>query len=207
MSAPFAAAARELVKRFDFSYGSFLAERVKWRHHGLGMLQAEFADDLRVHVWHPCLKRMEGWRNVHDHRFDLVSAVVVGAVTDVPCHVFEKEPPEFRTELVPCSEITHAKAQKPGELPRPTSQVWAVLDEPVGWSAGSVYTIARREFHTTRVSGLAITVVHRQNFDERPARVLGTSESGIVHGDLEATWKALQAAEIAQGRLRAGESS
>lgn len=58
---------------------------LEWRHHGLGMLQAELSESLRIHVWHPTLVSPDmSWpRCVHDHRFDLQSMVVVGAVRDV----------------------------------------------------------------------------------------------------------------------------
>jgi hypothetical protein len=49
------------------------------------MLQAELSETLRIHIWHPKLVSPEmAWpRCVHDHRFDLESAVVIGAVRDV----------------------------------------------------------------------------------------------------------------------------
>lgn len=179
---PFAAAAREIVKTFDFSVGSCARGDVRWRHHGLGMIQAELADDLRVHVWHPILRTLSGWRVVHDHRFDLTSAVVVGRITDIPYVVFDEEPDRvLHAELVPCFEIVHAKEQKPGDPVRKACDLWAVADAGRMIGAGEVYTIERRQFHTTVASVvLAITVVHRDNFDDRPARVLGSGESGIV---------------------------
>jgi hypothetical protein len=85
-----AEAARQIIRGLTWS-SSALSEvfhaghRLTWRHHGLGMLQAELSETLRIHIWHPKLVSPEmAWpRCVHDHRFDLESAVVIGAVRDV----------------------------------------------------------------------------------------------------------------------------
>lgn len=54
------------------------------------------------------------------------------------------------------------------------------------YKAGESYEVACRKFHTTEIDGLAVTVVHRCHFDDRPARVLSNSDvtvSGIVRDD------------------------
>jgi hypothetical protein len=54
---------------------------------------------------------------------------------------------------------------------------------------GTSYRVERRVFHTTEVESLAVTVVHRSNFDDRLARVLCapdgdvTAVSGIMRDD------------------------
>ena len=201
---------------------------LRWRQHGLGMIQAEFSEALRVHIWHPRLRTLpvssfepgSSFREVHDHRFDLTSAVIVGEIIDVP---FWAEPWDQKTEMTPGEpwsrwrrtkawEILHAKIQ-PGARAQGCST--ATEHEPLGdygacpkteresswprYPAGSVYTIPRREFHTTRLNpevgeGLAITVVHRDNFDERLARVLGSEE--------EARWSAIVPEDARSGALR-----
>ena len=91
MSAFEVEAARQLVRgvSWDTWHGVTAVKHgdrpLRWRHHGLGMLQAELSESLRVHVWHPSLVSpgMVWPRCVHDHRFDIGSVVVVGAVRDV----------------------------------------------------------------------------------------------------------------------------
>ncbi len=92
----FVEAARQLVARVRF-------EDLKWRHHGLGMLQAELSDSLRVHIWHPKLRtpEMRGLRAVHDHRFSFESAVLVGAITDVPYDVRQHDGARLGGKPVP----------------------------------------------------------------------------------------------------------
>lgn len=210
---PFVEVARQLVRGLDWCDGApnyFVhnGQALKWRHHGLGMLQAEFSEELRMHIWHPKLVSpgMAWPRCVHDHRFDITSAVVVGEIIDVPCTIRTYADIMARGtwaiaegwEQVCIYEIEHAKNQD-----RMVDQKWCstatsarLLDrgrvssgDQQRVQAGAAYAIERRQFHTTRVEALAITVVHRSNFDSRLARVLCapdkdvTAISGIVRDE------------------------
>lgn len=211
----FSEAARQIVFGLHNTQPGVLAHGSRdlhWRHHGLGMLQAEFSEDLRIHIWHPALVNpgMAWPRCVHDHRFDLTSAVVLGEIIDVPCNV-QEVPHPFTASLsksqqwVGIYEIEHAKNQDlmvknpsgpQGQKGCSTATSAKLLNkgyvEATGierQSAGWEYRIRRREFHTTRIEGLTITVVHRSNFDDRLARVLCAIDSdvsavsGIVRDD------------------------
>ena len=63
-----------------------LLPSLEWRHHGIGVLQGYVREDadpeIRVHIWSRDLARpgMEASGDVHDHRCDLVSHVLVGRV-------------------------------------------------------------------------------------------------------------------------------
>ncbi len=194
------------------------------RHHGLGMLQAELTDELRVHIWDPALVTMtEPFRNVHDHRFDLYSFIVVGSIEDHPYDVITRG--EMRGEMLrgmtggtynPCVmwEVLHAKIQTPGSEsgaknlgPHYARQMKNVSKS---YHQGETYFIPRRRFHTTKPpsTGRAITLVYRTNFDAENARVLGaagseTLESGIVHHDALLTHKpCAEALKWAEGELQ-----
>ena len=56
---PFVETARHLVKALGWrdrpAAFTYDGHWLKWRHHGLGMLQAEFSEELRMHIWHPKL--------------------------------------------------------------------------------------------------------------------------------------------------------
>ena len=192
MNPPFAAATRELLRAEAWSEApqSLFQTSVRWRHHGLGMLQTEFNDALRVHVWHPDLVApgMLWPRCVHDHRFRLDSAVVIGTVYDVPCalseeafipgwervHVYEIEHAKEQDRMVTkegCSTATQARLIAKGSLQAANE---------IAYVAGETYTIERRAFHTTRVRGLAVTAVHRAHFDRRVARVLATPGADVL---------------------------
>jgi hypothetical protein len=186
---------------------------LKWRQHGLGMIQAEISENLRVHIWHPKFRTLEvsdfkpgsSFREVHDHRFDLTSAVIVGEIVDVPFHLqawhsgHDLRGGESTSgwRKTKSWEIPHAKIQKTDGTTTPVflTDVAIALENSreTDWphyKPGDAYFIKRRRFHTTRAQGLTVTVVHRGNFDDRLARVLGTEEeaskSGIVPEDLNA---------------------
>lgn len=165
--------------------------RMQWRHHGLGMLQAEFDDELRIHLWYPNLRVLpRGLREVHDHRFDLESTIIVGSIIDTQYDViqvadhsgpFDAQSGWMQTE---CWEIKHAKIQGQviGQVRAGCStatdtkllgKAWARVKSEIVHCAGTSYRLARRQFHSTRVMDLAITIVHRGNFSDGLARVLG----------------------------------
>ena len=199
---PFVEAARQLVHglRWAECPTRVLHENraLVWRHHGLGMLQAELSETLRIHIWHPELvsSGMAWPRCVHDHRFDITSAVVVGSIIDVP-HTVRLDVETRGTwaearaaswQAIRVYSIKHAKEQDRAIVNGGTTAISAkclgsgrvdrLLETRHG--AGTWYVIGRREFHTTLIDELAITVVHRSNFDDRLARVLCAPDSDVT---------------------------
>ncbi len=211
MSAFEVEAARQLVRgvSWDTWHGVTAVKHgdrpLRWRHHGLGMLQAELSESLRVHVWHPSLVSpgMVWPRCVHDHRFDIGSVVVVGAVRDVrpdvrrihdrgelyDLHLSGVPHPSGHWQEAKVFEILHAKEQD--RLVTPAGCSTATSAKYLGdvhltraccdrtHEAQTSYRIPRRVFHTTEVDGLAVTVVHRSNFNDRLARVLCAPDSDV----------------------------
>jgi hypothetical protein len=165
----FVEAARQIVRSLVWAdstipYVSHAGRQLAWRHHGLGMLQAELSETLRIHVWHPRLvsPQMAWPRCVHDHRFDFISAVVVGAVRDVK--------PEVRPRGdTPAAQLTG------GWQP---AKSYEYSDST--YRAGDAYEMKRRVFHTTETDTLAVTVIHRSNFDDRLARVVCAPDSDVT---------------------------
>ena len=211
MVSAFHEAARLLLLRV--AQGHRALQNLRWRQHGLGMLQAELSEALRVHVWHPRLRVLpvssfepgSSFREVHDHRFDLTSAVIVGEIIDVPFHLGSSSAAEYEDSpscgwrKTKCWEILHAKiqhgvdasGQSTGINHKFLGDVAVALErqEPhwPRYRQGDAYVIPRRKFHTTRLNpeaagGLAVTVVHRGNFDERSARILGSAEDAAQSG-------------------------
>jgi hypothetical protein len=183
-----------------------------WRHHSLGMLQAELTGNLRVHLWHPSLRVLpEGsLRNVHDHRFDLFSYIAHGTVIDVPYDVRHlafahngATPGCVLTvgsmmypKLTDCYEIAHAKVQTGDGVF--FSRAAYEKQKEVIHEEGESYFIGRRDFHTSVVRDLAVTIVARASFDADPARVLGDGKSGMVKdSDTALIGSVISAASIA----------
>lgn len=175
----FKAACTQLARVVVRQHGGL--ERLAWRHHGLGMLQAELSHSLRMHIWHPSLSTIPDgdFRRVHDHRFTLTSFVIVGAIDDEPWLVRQHGGHEgSNAEMF---EIVHAKEQeRVADIARSLGPVYARPWTRRMYLGGDVYTIKRRAFHTTSVEGLAITMVARTDFDGDHARVLGHGSSAIV---------------------------
>jgi hypothetical protein len=184
----FAATAVRLVKCVSF-------RDLIWRWHGLGMLQAELDEEVRVHVWHESLRKIPRGnpRCIHDHRFRIDSAVVVGCIVDHPYIVLIGEQPFLQTGgeffKTDAFEIRHAKAQTGADDAVELGDAWAKETPGVRHAAGSTYVIRRRDWHTTHVEELTVTVVFRSEFDDKPARVLGHSKTGIVADKL--TWASM----------------
>ena len=196
---PFVEAARQLVRGLVWDDGplpnvSHAGCRLAWRHHGLGILQAELSESLRIHIWHPELVSpgMAWPRCVHDHRFDITSAVVFGEVRDVLPEVREDGPTHSTGgwQRARVYEIEHAKNQD--RMVSESGCSTAISAKFLGgvvitrayadttYTTGSVYQIKRRVFHTTEIDALAITVIHRSNFDDKPARVLCAPDSDVT---------------------------
>lgn len=189
MKAAFAAVAREVLRKVDLRFGD-----LHWRHHGLGMLQAELSNELRIHIWHPQLRTIpqEGYRDVHDHRFDLTSYVAFGEIIDTPMQVRIYNEPNDRHAIASDVGVTkawsivNAKAQERGEVHvTPLGVAHVRSHHPAFYNRGESYGIPRGQFHRTKVNGLTLTLVHRGNFGEEQARVLGeVAHSAIVPQDV-----------------------
>jgi hypothetical protein len=173
---------------------SFYEPSPAWRWHGLGMLQREMSETLRVHVWHPDLVKVPpGLRRVHDHRFDLRSLVLIGSLVDKWYDVFVGAP-DANTKIW---SIKHAKIQK-GASAKPGTHPTGGDDEPdvdlIGSAradrtatftrrAGELYEIPRGAFHESEPTGLVITLVGRHNFAPGvSARVLGDHAHSAIAG-------------------------
>jgi hypothetical protein len=211
VDATYADAAKLLLRNADFY-------AMKWRQHGLGMLQGELSDELRVHIWHPKLRTIpgEGFRDVHDHRFKLTSYVAFGAIIDVPHTIVMHDHPNVcGWDKYPTSEV-HEIVNAKEQVNRPQTDnvtqyighAWVSEHEPRRYQQGDVYVIERRAFHTTKLEDLAITLVHRADFDGKPARILGSGElvgSAIVPEDINTSvlreW-VLREASYAQSAMR-----
>jgi len=166
---------------------------LRWRHHGIGLLQAYLVEgrpggdpacgppdtETRIHVWHPSL-RLSGMDDsglMHDHRFDLESRVLLGAMHDTEIHLsqtFLLRPYEGEERLL-VWKIQNARAKEE------TGEGWVKLEseavfmaERVShvYSMGSSYTCKRGQFHRSDVEGLTVTLCTKRNQSSSPARLL-----------------------------------
>lgn len=173
---------------------------LRWRHHGIGLLQAYLVEgrpgaelalglpllpsggqdtETHIHVWHPSLRLvgMDDSGLTHDHRFDLESRVLLGAMHDTEIHLsqtFLLRPSEGEERLL-VWKIQNARAAKEsGEGWVQLESEAVFLAERVShvYSMGSSYTYKRGQFHRSDVKGLTVTLCTKRNQSASPARLL-----------------------------------
>lgn len=157
--------------------------RLRWRHHGLGVLQAYLVEDqepeIRVHIWHPELTMFgpEEAGRIHNHRFTLRSSVIHGMVGHDEVHIREDaEGPWTQYEVI------HARNQRPDDMPAPCAGSYAAEIVEGTVSEGYVYVFPKREFHRSRVTDLAVTIVTKIDQETTPARLLVPKDYRPGHG-------------------------
>jgi len=156
-----------------------LFPQMQWRHHGIGCLQGYVVEnarpEVRLHVWSRKLLKpgMDESGDIHDHRFDLVSHVLVGAVGH------EEIIPEAASGG-PWSmlALTHARAAKENAYHGPTTPLEGEYEaRRVAFviPAGQTYRFPSGRFHRSPLlhdSAVAVTVVEKHNQQDTPARIL-----------------------------------
>lgn len=152
---------------------------LEWRHSGLGMLQAYITeggqDELRVHVWHPELKvkGIDGAGLDHDHRFDMMSWMLIGQLMHSELIISQKSDRWFNMyEVVNARRALRETGTRAGEFRFVEGPV-QVEKHVMTISAGNSYFFPKRTFHETRLdSRIAISIALKSNQEEAPARVL-----------------------------------
>lgn len=168
---------------------------LEWRENGLGLLQAYLVEgvesELRVHIWHPWL-RLPGIKtsgNIHDHRFNMVSRVLVGAVRHAWCSVERLEPPMpvvGGENIYRMCEVTHARMAmtETGNFDSEVSEFsneFRVDKNSRTIHQGSVYRFPKFEFHESYSDTLCVTVVEKLSSEDQKARIMWPAGSRLVH--------------------------
>ncbi len=170
-----------------------LIPHLTWRHNGLGLLQSYVeegeTEELRVHVWHPSLRRdgIEDSGLLHDHRFNLTSHVLVGAIRQVEYTLFLPEPFshidgdwQLHT-VVPARKALALSGTNDGLVKAlPERYIAKTLDVPV--KAGERYWFPKFKFHGTYCqSDLVVTVVRKSEQEDAQAKILAPYGKPVVH--------------------------
>ena len=158
---------------------------LRWRHHALGVLQAYLTEsdpEVRVHIWHPALVRLEkgeGGR-IHDHRFTMDSTVLFGAIEHNECHATE-DPKGLWSKYT----VIHAREGKP-DLPEACEGGFSLHVVTGTIPAGYTYIFQKGAFHSSRVEGLVVTIVTKHEQEDRRAMLLVPKgfqpRHGMSHG-------------------------
>lgn len=152
---------------------------MSWRHHGIGVLQGYVAEDIepeiRLHVWSRRLLKpgMDVSGDIHDHRFDLVSHVLCGAVGHEEILPLQQDDGEWSM-----LSLTHARAAKDTGYHGPTSPLpgrFHVRRVPYVIPAGHTYRFPAGAFHRSPLvscAGATVTVVEKHSQSDAAARIL-----------------------------------
>jgi hypothetical protein len=150
---------------------------LQWRHHGIGVLQGYVVEDVdvevRIHVWDRSLLKpgMDVSGDIHDHRFDLVSHVLCGAVGHE-----EIIPEEVDDGAWAMLKLTHARAAKESAYHGPTAPLpgrFHALRTAYVIESGYTYRFPSGRFHRSPVlEGTAVTCVEKHNQSNASARIL-----------------------------------
>jgi hypothetical protein len=171
-----------------------LSPTMKWRHHGIGLLQAYVVEENpfstsevpdtehRIHVWDPSLRLpdMDDSGLLHDHRFDLESYVLLGAMEDTEISLMPRMSHSTENDPFLIWEIQNARAKEASgegwvrfasdEEGNP--RMYDLVRVPHIYNMGSRYRYPKRHFHRSDVKELTVTLCTKRNQSREPARLL-----------------------------------
>lgn len=160
---------------------SMLAARLptlRWRHHGIGVLQAYLDEhdgvEHRVHIWDPSLvlPGMARSGGIHDHRFDMTSFVVLGEMEHTEITVEPAPDGDLEEYEVVNARESMLKAGSWHTAPALTGRSFHGMYTKHVIGRGEGYTFARHHFHESKVAVRTVTIVEKRN-QEGHARILG----------------------------------
>jgi hypothetical protein len=167
---------------------ALLSPSLKWRHHGIGVLQAylhEGDTETRIHVWHPALVLADFNETnglVHDHRFDFDSYVLLGSICNT----------RFQLEPDPTGEwvkygVTHARKalEEYGSFSNPLGLLdearYTARRETKWYGASSIYSMKAREFHMSHVNELTVTLIVKTGLVDGSSVIIGKRDVPLIH--------------------------
>lgn len=153
---------------------------IKWRHHGIGVLQGYIREDqepeVRIHVWSRRLLKpgMDVSGDVHDHRFSMVSHVLSGVVGHEEW-IETADPAGDHTMM----SLTHARAAAETQYHGPTTPLegrYRVEKKLYMVERGLSYTFPAQRFHRSPLvvgpEDVTVTCVEKIGQKSVPARLL-----------------------------------
>jgi hypothetical protein len=152
---------------------------------GLGFIQIKLDDRRRMHFWHPDLTADTPDEELHDHRYDFTSRVVLGEITHetFSFHEIDKNEIDTDAEFQPPHEQIYLSGQLIHTITNVTCQPGAEIDDPnvaygTIWKdgsytmkAGSEYTFPSHALHRIKTKK-AITYLERGAVEKRTANVI-----------------------------------
>lgn len=162
-----------------------LLPTLTWRWHGIGLLQAYIREsttgmETRVHIWSKdlMLDGITGSGNAHNHRFRLVSTVLVGNIQHKELILSEDEEGRWETWTFPPAR-QHTEENR-GLMVRDGKR-YDIRPLPYMFTAGQTYEFETGGFHTSIPrSPIVVTIVQKHEQENIQARVLAPVDSPPV---------------------------
>lgn len=142
---------------------------------GLGFIQLKLNANQRMHFWHPSLMKDVPDEELHDHRYDFTSHVLVGQTTHEVWDFISDE--KYETGPYDVVETNC----KPGQPENPTViQTGDIkLNSSYTMVAGSQYSIHKDMFHRIKATN-CVTFLERGPVAKDVARVIRNRENPFV---------------------------
>jgi hypothetical protein len=157
-----------------------LLDKMEWRHHGIGCLQGYVFEsgepEVRMHLWCPRLLKpgMHISGDAHDHRFDMLSHVLVGTVEHE--EMIPEADPEGDYAML---ALTHARAAADSNYHGPTTPLPGFYRVARNWwtiHEGYSYRFPMGQFHRSPLTGdlddIAVTIIEKHVQTDIQARLL-----------------------------------
>jgi hypothetical protein len=160
---------------------------LKWRHFGVGALQAYLHEgsgiEQRIHIWHESLVKpgIRGRGDVHNHRFSFVSQVLCGAIDNQTVHVELNERGHFDLYEVENARAAHGRTGNHDGRCVVVARASAIAGRPELTHAGQSYEFPRGAFHCSRFIGTTVTLVTKFDQRDERARILCPHGEELVH--------------------------
>jgi hypothetical protein len=157
-----------------------------WRHHGIGVLQGYVCEagavERRIHIWDPSLilPGMADSGSIHDHRFDMTSFVLLGAIEHATYDLFDQENGQLEEYALVNARASMERVGSFHTEPTPTGRRFGAKVTIRRIVEGQRYTFEKHHFHSTTPLGRTLSIVEKRN-QSGSARILGQSGTPIRH--------------------------
>lgn len=148
-------------------------------HAGVGFAQVYLPSGARLHMWHPEFPvEQESFGLRHNHRFDMTSHVLQGAVTHIPFSLVENPAAAFQRFAVLAAH--HGRAEDPQPI---SDQRYSIqIDRPFIYRAGESYFFPKRHYHQSAGDAITVTLVEKSNQEEFQAEIIAPFDQPPKHG-------------------------
>ena len=156
----------------DISFDSLKASGAIPHWFGLGFVQLKINEKYRLHFWHPEHTKNVPDEEVHNHRYDFTSKIIVGEMIHEVWSYREDEKGDSECVEVSCSP-EHSVP------PEPISKGFMTMTGRYTMIAGSEYFFPATQFHRTTTKK-AVTFLCRQVNKTKTARVLRPIDTNSI---------------------------